>query len=117
MVETDEKKNLLLEGIANCLPLLPVRDIVVYPYMILPLFVGREKSIKAVEASVAEYDRKIFLAAQKDPKTENPTINEIFRFGTIGSIMKILKLPDGRLKILIHGLIRAKLTNFKQNNN
>ncbi len=117
MVETDEKKNLLLEGIPNCLPLLPVRDIVVYPYMILPLFVGREKSIKAVEASVAEYDRKIFLAAQKDPKTENPTAKEIFRFGTIGSIMKILKLPDGRLKILIHGLIRAKLTNFKQNEN
>ena len=112
MAESDDKKKVLLEDIPNCLPLLPVRDIVVYPYMILPLFVGREKSIKAVEQSVAEYDRKIFLVAQQDPKTEDPTPGDIFKFGTIGSIMKLLKLPDGRLKILIHGLMRAELISF-----
>lgn len=117
MAECEEKKNSLLEGIPEYLPLLPVRDIVVYPYMILPLFVGREKSIKAVEKSVAEFDRKIFLVAQRDPKTEEPTPDEIFRFGTVGSIMKLLKLPDGRLKILIHGLMRAELVRLDEDNN
>ncbi|MGA1875511.1 MAG: endopeptidase La [bacterium] len=117
MAEGEGKKNELLEGIPDCLPLLPVRDIVVYPYMILPLFVGREKSIKAVEMAVAEYDRKIFLVAQRDPKTENPSPEEIFRFGTVGSIMKLLKLPDGRLKILIHGLVRAELVSFIEEKN
>jgi ATP-dependent Lon protease len=117
VAEGDTKKNMLLDSIPCCLPLLPVRDIVVYPYMILPLFVGREKSIKAVEQSVAEYDRKIFLVAQKDSKTEDPTPEEIFRFGTVGNIMKLLKLPDGRLKILVHGLIRAELKKYKEDKN
>ncbi|MEW6380044.1 MAG: endopeptidase La [bacterium] len=117
MAEGDTKKNVLLDNIPCCLPLLPVRDIVVYPYMILPLFVGREKSIKAVEQAVAEYDRKIFLVAQKDSKVEDPSPEEIFRFGTVGNIMKLLKLPDGRLKILIHGLIRAELKKYKEDKN
>lgn len=117
MAEGESKKNALLDNIPCCLPLLPVRDIVVYPYMILPLFVGREKSIRAVEQAVAEYDRKIFLVAQKDSKTEDPSPDEIFRFGTVGNIMKLLKLPDGRLKILVHGLIRAELKKYKEEKN
>ncbi|MGA1845364.1 MAG: endopeptidase La [bacterium] len=100
----------------SCMPLLPVRDIVIYPYMILPLFVGRDKSIKAVEDSMTSFDRKIFLVAQKDSKTEDPTPEDIYTFGTIATIIKLLRLPDGRIKILVHGVMRGEIQKFKQQN-
>ncbi|MBN2373397.1 endopeptidase La [bacterium] len=105
------------QGSANVpshMPLLPVRDIVVYPYMILPLFVGRDKSIKAVEESMASYDRKIFLTAQKDSQVEEPSPGDIYNFGTIANIIKLLRLPDGRIKILVHGIMRGELQKFKE---
>lgn len=95
------------------LPLLPVRDVVVYPYMILPLFVGREPSIRAVNEALAK-DRLIFLAAQKQITDENPAPDTIFTVGTIAMIMRMRKLPDGRVKILVQGLMKGTLLSFSQ---
>ena len=83
------------------LPLLPIRDLVVYPFMILPLFVGRESSIQSVEHSLAKTDRLILLSSQKDINAESPRTNEIFQVGTVAMIMRMRKLPDGRIKILV----------------
>ena len=96
------------------LPLLPIRDLVVYPFMILPLFVGRESSIKAVEESLNNSDRLILLSSQKDISAETPSPSEIFELGTVAMIMRMRKLPDGRIKILIQGLSKAKITSFDQ---
>ncbi len=94
------------------LPLLPVRDLVVYPFMILPLFVGRETSIKAVEEALNNTDRLILLASQKDIIAESPTPSEIYEVGTVAMIMRMRKLPDGRVKILIQGLAKARIKEF-----
>ncbi len=94
------------------LPLLPVRDLVVYPFMILPLFVGRETSIKAVEESYNKNDRLILLASQKDITAESPSPSEIYEMGTVAMIMRMRRLPDGRIKILIQGLAKARIKEF-----
>jgi len=99
--------------IPNVLPLLPVRDIVVYSYMFLPLFVGRENSIKAVEEAM-EKDRLILLATQKDPSKDTPEPDDVYEVGTIAMIMKKLKLPDNRIKILVQGLAKAKIVKYTQ---
>ena len=93
------------------LPLLPIRDVVVYPFMIIPLFVGREMSIKAVDQALAG-DRMIMLATQHDIGDEDPTPDKIYTVGTVAMIMRMLKLPDGRVKILVQGLVKAKITEF-----
>jgi ATP-dependent Lon protease len=93
------------------LPLLPVRDIVIFPYMTLPLFVGREGSVAAVDEALAR-DRYIFLATQRDPSVEDPKEGDLYRTGTVAMIMRMLKLPDGRLKILIQGVVKAKIDGF-----
>ena len=95
------------------LPLLPVRDIVVFPYMVLPLFVGRDMSIKAIEAALAG-NRMIFLATQKALDVENPAPKDIHMIGTVGIIMRMLKLPDERIKILVQGIAKAKITKYIQ---
>ncbi len=95
------------------LPLLPVRDVVVFPFMIMPLFVGREASIKAVDEALAG-DRLIFLVTQKDLREENPDRSGVYRVGTISMIMRMLKLPDGRVKILVQGLAKAAITEVVQ---
>lgn len=95
------------------LPLLPVRDLVVYPFMILPLFVGRETSIKAVEEALNNTDRLILLSSQKDITAETPTPSEIYEMGTVAMIMRMRKLPDGRIKILIQGLAKARIKEFE----
>lgn len=96
------------------LPLLPIRDLVVYPFMILPLFVGRESSIEAVEYAINHTDRLILLASQKDIKAEHPSPKEIFEIGTVAMIMRMRKLPDGRIKILVQGLSKARITSYDQ---
>lgn len=96
------------------LPLLPIRDLVVYPFMILPLFVGRESSIEAVEHALNESDRLILLSSQKDITAETPAPSEIYDLGTVAMIMRMRKLPDGRIKILVQGLSKARITNFEQ---
>ncbi len=98
--------------IPDLLPLLPVRDVVVYPYMILPLFVGREVSINAVDKALAG-DRLIFLATQKDIGEEDPAPDAIYQVGTVAMIMRMLKLPDGRVKILVQGLAKARISSFE----
>lgn len=93
------------------LPMLPVRDIVVFPYMIIPLFVGREASIRSVEDALSK-NRLIFLASQKDIAEENPSPETIYPVGTVAKIMRMRKLSDGRVKILIQGEAKAKITDF-----
>jgi len=99
--------------VPETLPMLPVRDIVVFPYMILPLYVGRESSIRAVEESLAK-NRLIFLASQKEITEENPTENTIYRTGTIAMIMRMRKLSDGRVKILIQGVSKGRIKRFNK---
>src|SRR6185295_9477773 len=93
------------------LPMLPVRDIVVFPYMIIPLFVGREASIRSVEDAISK-TRLIFLASQKDITEESPKPESIYTTGTIAKIMRMRKLSDGRVKILIKGEAKGRITNF-----
>ncbi len=100
--------------IPNSLPMLPVRDIVVFPYMIIPLFVGRDSSIKAVEEALSRSDRLILLASQKDISDEHPSPDGIYQTGTVSMIMRMRKLPDGRIKILTQGLCKAKIKEFTQ---
>ncbi len=95
------------------LPLLPVRDIVVFPYMVLPLFVGREMSIKAIEAALAG-NRMIFLATQKALDVENPSPDDIHAVGTVGVVMRMLKLPDERIKILVQGVAKGRVEQYIQ---
>ena len=99
--------------VPEVLPLLPVRDTVIFPYMILPLFVGRESSIKAVDEALAK-DRMIFLATQKVATDDNPTPEGIFSVGTAAMVMKMLKLPDGRVKILVQGLTKGIIKEYIQ---
>ncbi len=99
--------------IPDTLPVLPVRDIVVFPYMILPLFVGREMSIKAIEYSLST-NRMVFLLTQKDLNVENPAPEDLFSIGTVALVMRMLKLPDGRVKILVQGLSKAKALKYDQ---
>jgi len=108
MENNQEKEEL---KIPETLPLLPVRDVVVYPYMIIPLFVGREISINAVDWALS-HDRLIFLATQKDISDEEPSPDAIYTIGTVAMIMRMLKLPDGRVKILVQGLAKARITEF-----
>jgi ATP-dependent Lon protease len=100
--------------IPETLPMLPVRDIVVFPYMIIPLFVGRDSSIKSVEESLARSDRLILLASQRDISDEHPAPEAIYRTGTVAMIMRMRKLPDGRVKILTQGLCKANIQDFTQ---
>jgi ATP-dependent Lon protease len=99
--------------IPDVLPMLPVRDIVIFPYMFLPLFVGRESSIKAVESAM-EKDRLILLVTQKDPANDKPGPDDIYPVGTVAMVMKKLKLPDNRIKILVQGIAKARIKSYAQ---
>src|SRR5277367_369942 len=92
-------------------PLLPLRDIIVFPHMVSQLFVGRERSINALDAAMAR-DKDIFLAAQKNAKTNEPSPEDIFQTGTFGTVMQLLRLPDGTVKVLVEGKRRAKIRRF-----
>jgi ATP-dependent Lon protease len=110
----DEKEKVQKEEeikIPDEISLLPVRDVVVFPFMILPLFVGREVSIRAIDEALSR-DRLILLCTQKKVEDEEPTAEEIHAVGTVATIMRMLKLPDGRIKILVQGLAKARVTNF-----
>ena len=94
-------------------PLLPLRDIVVFPNMIIPLFVGRDKSISALN-EVMKKDKKIILATQKYSEIDDPKKTDIFMYGCEGTILQLLKLPDGTVKVLVEGIKRVKILNFKE---
>src|ERR1041384_1220369 len=104
-IETTPDANQDLQ-IPNELPVLPLRDIVIYPFMIVPLFVSREKSIRAVDEALGE-NRMILLASQKDLDKEEPAGEDLFQIGTAAVIMRMLKLPDARIRNLVQGLARA----------
>ncbi|MDI6793122.1 MAG: endopeptidase La [bacterium] len=110
MVIKDKQKE---QGIAikEEMPLLPLRDIVVFPYMVMPLFVGREQSIKALEEATME-DRLIFLVSQKKATIDNPTSKDLYTFGIVAELLQLLKLPDGTIKVLVEGLARARAQKF-----
>ncbi|MDD2853126.1 MAG: endopeptidase La [Desulfuromonadaceae bacterium] len=110
-IEQDSEQSSEELKIPDVLPLLPIRDVVVYPFMIIPLFVGREMSVKAVDSALAG-DRMILLATQHDVGDEDPPADKIYEVGTIAMIMRMLKLPDGRVKILVQGLAKARITEF-----
>ena len=97
----------------DLLAVLPLRDIVVFPHMIVPLFVGREKSVRALEAVMKE-DKQILLVSQKNATQDDPSVDDIYRVGTVSTILQLLKLPDGTVKVLVEGGRRAKITGFKE---
>jgi len=110
-MDQDNKTSELVDDQTLVIPVLPLRDVVVYPHMVIPLFVGREKSIKALEAAMEE-DKQILLVAQKSAGQDDPLIEDIYRIGTVSSILQLLKLPDGTVKVLVEGLGRAKIERF-----
>jgi ATP-dependent Lon protease len=112
MADLDTKEEREIE-IPTSLPILPVRDVVIFPYMILPLFVGRDISIKALERAVGD-NKLILLVTQKDVNVENPSPQDLYSVGTVGTILRMLKLPDGRFKVLVQGLAKARILNYTQ---
>ena len=106
--DDDEKKS---GSTGRTLPLLPLRDIIVFPYMVVPLFVGREKSIRALEEAMSK-EKELFLAAQKRAKVNDPTEDDIYQVGTVGTIIHMLRLPDQTVKVLVEGKRRAKIHRY-----
>jgi ATP-dependent Lon protease len=100
--------------LSHSFPVLPLRDIVVFPHMIVPLFVGREKSVRALE-SVMQDDKQILLSSQMDPTADDPATDGIFRIGVLANVLQLLKLPDGTVKVLVEGKSRVKITGFIEN--
>ncbi|MFN1513650.1 endopeptidase La [Vibrio owensii] len=95
------------------IPVLPLRDVVVYPHMVIPLFVGREKSISCLETAM-ETNKQVLLVAQKQADTDEPAVDDLFEVGTVATILQLLKLPDGTVKVLVEGQQRAKINHFKE---
>ena len=94
------------------LPILPLRDVVVYPHMVIPLFVGRDKSIKALDVAMAA-DKQILLLAQTSPETDDPSGSDLYRIGTLATVLQLLKLPDGTIKVLVEGVSRFKASDVR----
>ncbi len=110
---TDERKDEEQPKIPDVLPVLPLRDIVIFPFMIVPLYVSRERSIKAVDQALAE-NRMILLAAQRKQDEDDPGADDVYGVGTVALIMRMLKLPDGRIRVLVQGLSRARVASFDE---
>ena len=108
---TSQKRSPVAPGTLDTYPVLPLRDIVVFPHMIVPLFVGREKSIRALE-EVMKADKFILLATQVNATDDDPATDAIFETGTLASVLQLLKLPDGTVKVLVEGSRRARVTNY-----
>ena len=105
----------MLEAARGALyPVLPLRDIVVFPHMIVPLFVGREKSVRALE-DVMKDDKQILLVTQKNAAQDDPATSDIYTVGTVGTVLQLLKLPDGTVKVLVEGGQRARIVEFADN--
>ena len=100
-------------GIINSKPLLPLRDIVVFPSMVVPLFVGREKSIKALQ-EVMKSDKSIVLVSQKNSEIDEPENKDIYSYGCLAKVLQLLKLPDGTVKVLVEGEKRVKIREIKK---
>ncbi len=110
-MDYDEQNSEVIDGQSRVIPVLPLRDVVVYPHMVIPLFVGREKSIRALEDAM-EDDKQILLVAQESADVDDPTPDDIHRTGTLSTILQLLKLPDGTVKVLVEGAERAKVLAY-----
>ncbi|UWQ02655.1 endopeptidase La [Aliiroseovarius crassostreae] len=106
----------MTEQLNQSYPVLPLRDIVVFPHMIVPLFVGREKSVRALEEVMAD-DKQILLSSQIDPAVDEPEVEGIYSVGVLANVLQLLKLPDGTVKVLVEGQARVKITDFLDNDN
>ena len=95
------------------LPMLALRDVVVYPHMVIPLFIGRDKSVKALEDAM-NGNKRVLLVAQKESSHDNPTIDDLYKIGTVSRILQLLKLPDSTIKVLVEGVQRGKLINCQK---
>jgi len=113
MSDIDDKDSNLMtvSDDLTAFPVLPLRDVVVYPHMVIPLFVGREKSIQALDAAMAS-NKQILLVAQKNADVDEPDIEDTYRVGTLATILQLLKLPDGTVKVLVEGGERANILEF-----
>jgi ATP-dependent Lon protease len=110
---TDLSEDILPEsGVLDAYPVLPLRDIVIFPHMVTPLFVGRPRSIHALEQAM-DGDKLILLVTQRDPKTDDPLADDLFELGTLGQIVQMLKLPDGTVKVLVEGRLRARIEQMQ----
>ncbi len=112
MTDQEENKSVDTSDVVKSVPVLPLRDVVVYPNMVIPLFVGREKSIQALDAAMAN-NKQILLVAQKSAELDDPSIEDIHDVGTLSSILQLLKLPDGTIKVLVEGAERAKVVRYE----
>src|ERR687883_533195 len=108
---TPKTRPTIVLGESHSYPVLPLRDIVVFPHMIVPLFVGREKSIRALE-EVMRSDTFVLLATQKNASDDDPSTESIYEVGTLASVLQLLKLPDGTVKVLVEGVERAKILKY-----
>src|SRR6188474_2354605 len=97
----------------DLLPVLPLRDVVVYPHMVIPLFVGRDKSMRALERAM-EGERQILLVAQKSPDIDDPEIDDLHQIGTLAGVLQLLKLPDGTVKVLVEGQSRVSIDEYHE---
>src|SRR3569623_1470749 len=113
VMENEGEKALVAQGSTQVIPVLPLRDVVVYPHMVIPLFVGREKSIHALEAAMAG-EKKILLVAQRSAAVDDPQGDDIYEIGTVSSILQLLKLPDGTIKVLVEGTDRARIGRLQE---
>jgi len=104
--------------IPDILPAIPTRtNMLIYPSSVMPLYVGREKSLSALEESIGKYDQLVFLVSQRDITKEEPELGDLFEVGTIGRIVQLMKMPDGNYKILVEGLARAKISGVVEEEN
>jgi ATP-dependent Lon protease len=108
-----ENTDQVLSAESGLLPLLPLRDVVVYPHLVIPLFVGRAKSVKALEIA-SEQNKQILLVAQKSPNNDEPQADDLYSVGTVATVLQMLKLPDGTVKVLVEGVYRAKVSEFTE---
>ena len=113
IVKADQSPEQQQFSIPDVLPVLPLPDVVVFPYMIVPLFVNRDRSAKAVDQALAE-NRMVLLVSQKDAGVDDPKGDDLYNFGTVSVIMRMLKLPDGRVRILVQGFSRAKVESYDE---
>lgn len=111
---TDVKGKSMKEPLNSSYPVLPLRDIVVFPHMIVPLFVGRDKSVRALEEVMAD-DKQILLSSQIDPSVDDPDIKGIYDAGVLANVLQLLKLPDGTVKVLVEGVTRVRITEYLDN--
>src|SRR6266850_8387560 len=113
LVKADQSPEQQQVTIPDVLPVLPLPDLVVFPYMIVPLFVNRDRSAKAVDQALSE-NRMVLLVSQKNPNVDDPKTEDLYDFGTVSVIMRMLKLPDGRVRILVQGFSRAQVEFFDE---